>query len=166
MKSNAMVDWETQPAILVNPLKKKKLERHFIFLMVGIGLCVGLYLWMDKSITKAMELYEKDNIKFEMVSKANEGKVAAQLWMAEYYPNEHTTDELDNLIEQGNAEAMIIKAQRVYSSDEALANLLINQAAQEGHTAAMVFLSDKKTVADVSFIGFLTQYVFNGDLDE
>ncbi|MEY0599556.1 hypothetical protein AB7340_17780 [Providencia alcalifaciens] len=163
MKSNTTVDWGTQPAILVNPLKKKKLERHLFLISMGICLCIGFYIWMDKSMTKAVGLYENDTIKSEMVIKANEGKVAAQLWMAVYYPDEHTGNELDSLIEQGNAEAMIIKAQRVYASDEALAKLLLNQAAQEGHHAAMVFLSDKKTVSDVSFIDFLTQYVFNGD---
>lgn len=163
MKSNTTVDWETQPAILVNPLKKKKLEWHLFLISMGICLCIGFYIWMDESITKAVELYENDTIKSEMAIKANEGKVAAQLWMAEHYPDEHTANELDNLIEQGNAEAMIIKAQRVYSSDEVLATSLINQAAREGHPAAMAFLSDKKTVSDVSFIDFLTQYVFNGD---
>lgn len=162
MKSNTTVEWETQPAILVNPLKKKKLEWHLFLISMGICLCIGIYIWMDESITKAVELYEIDTIKSEMAIKANEGKVAAQLWMAEHYPDEHTSDELDSLIEQGNAEAMIIKAQRVYASDEALAKLLINQAALEGHPAAMAFLSDKKTVSDVSFIDFLTQYVFNG----
>lgn len=166
MKSNTTVEWETQPTVLVNPLKKKKLERHLFLISMGICLCVGFYIWMDKSITKAVELYKNDTIKSEMAIKANEGKVAAQLWMAEHYPDEYSSDELDSLIEQGNAEAMIIKAQRVYSSDEALGKLLINQAAQEGHPAAMAFLSDKKTVSNVSFIDFLTQYVFNGGLNE
>lgn len=163
MKSNTTIKWGTQPTVLVNPLKKKKFEKYFILFVVGISLCIGLYLWMDKSITKAVELYENDNIKSEMVSKANEGKVAAQLWMAGHYPDEHTANELDTLIEQGNAEAMIIKAQRVYSSDEVLAISLINQAALEGHPAAVAFLSSKKTLADVSVMDFLTQYVFNGE---
>lgn len=163
MKSNTPIDWETQPTVLVNPLKKKKLERHLFLISMGICLCIGFYIWMDKSVTQAVDLYENDNIKSEMVSKANEGKVAAQLWMAEHYPDEHTADELDTLIEQGNAEAMIIKAQRVYSSDEVLAISLINQAAQEGHPAAVAFLSSKKTLADISVMDFLTQYMFKGD---
>ncbi|EQC1412765.1 hypothetical protein ACY2L5_004117 [Providencia rettgeri] len=119
---------------------------------------------MDKSITKAVDLYKNDNIKSEMVSKANEGKVAAQLWMAEHYPDEHTANELDILIEQGNAEAMIIKAQRVYPSDEVLAISLINQAVQEGHPDAIRYLSDKKT-DDITFTEFF-KYMFKGELNE
>lgn len=163
MKSNTIIDWETQPTVLVNPLKKKKLEQHIFLIGMGICLCIGFYLWMDKSITKASALYENDIIKSEMAIKANEGKVAAQLWMAEHYPDEHTANELDTLIELGNAEAMIIKAQQIYPSDEALAISLINQAAEEGHPAAMVFLSEKNKGADVSFMDFLTQYMFKGD---
>lgn len=163
MKSNTIIDWETQPTVLVNPLKKKKLERHLFLISMGICLCIGFYIWMDKSVTRAVGLYENDIIKSEMAIKANEGKVAAQLWMAEHYPDEHTTNELDTLIELGNAEAMIIKAQQIYPSDEALAISLINQASQEGHPAAVAFLSSKKTLADVSVMDFLTQYMFKGD---
>lgn len=159
MKSNITGDWETQPAILINPLKKKKLERHFILLMVGISLCVGLYFWMDKSMTKAVELYENDTIKPEMVSKANAGKVSAQLWMAEYYPDEHTVNELDTLIEQGNAEAMLVKAQLVYPTNNVLAIGLIRQAAQEGHPGAIRYILEKKNEG-ISVGDFLTQYVF------
>ncbi|MEX6285633.1 hypothetical protein AB6F89_22045 [Providencia hangzhouensis] len=162
MKSNTTVDWETQPAILVNPLKKKKFEKHLIFIMVGIGLCVGLYLWMDKSINKAIALYENDNIKPEMTTKANEGKVPALLWIAAHYPDAQTLDELDTLIAQDNAEAMVLKAQLVYPTDNVLALSLINQAAQEGHPASVRYLSDKKN-RDISVTAFLKQYVFEGD---
>lgn len=164
MKSNTTIKWETQPTVLVNPLKKKKLEQHLFLISIGICLCIGFYLWMDKSGTRAVELYENDNIKSEMVNKANEGKVAAQLWMAKHYPDEHTANELDTLIEQGNAEAMIIKAQRVYSSDEVLFISLINQAAQEGHPDAIRYLSDKKT-DHITFTEFF-KYLFKGELDE
>ncbi|EOE1546000.1 hypothetical protein ACJ9E6_004079 [Providencia rettgeri] len=164
MKSNTPIDWETQPTVLVNPLKKKKLEQHIFLIGIGICLCIGFYLWMDQSGTKAIALYENDIIKSEMTIKANEGKVAAQLWMAEHYPDEHIANELDTLIEQGNAEAMIIKAQRVYPSDEVLAISLINQAAQEGHPDAIRYLSDKKT-DDITFTEFF-KYMFKGELNE
>lgn len=162
MKSNITGDWETQPAILINPLKKKKLERQLILVIVGASLCVGLYFWLDESITKAIHLYENDTIKPVMVSKANAGKVSAQLWMAEYYPDEHTVNELDTLIEQGNAEAMIVKAQLVYPTNNVLAIGLIKQAAKEGHPGAIRYFLAKKN-EDISVGDFLNQYVFKLD---
>lgn len=164
MKSNTTIKWEKQPTALVNPLKKKKFEKYFILFVVGISLCIGLYLWMDKSITKAVELYENDNIKSEMVSKANEGKVLAILWMAKHYPDMQTLGKLESLIEQGNTEAMMIKAQYVYHLDKARATLLIKKAAQQGHPEAIRYLSDKKT-DDITFTKFFN-YMFKGELNE
>lgn len=161
MKSNAAVDRETQPAILVNPLKKKKLERHFIFIIMAIILYVGLYLWMDKELPKIESQLSNDLIKPEISIKANEGKAAALLWMAKYYPNMQTLGKLESLIEQGSTEAMMIKAQYYYYLDKPLAISLINQAAQEGNPDAIRYLSDKNA-NDITFTEFF-KYVFNGD---
>ena len=162
MKSNTMVDWKKYPSVVVNSLKKKKLTQFLFALLVGVSLCTVLYLWMDTALLKLGSRLSNELIKPEMTQKANEGKVKALLWMAEHYPDEHTEDELDTLIEQDNPDAMLFKAQRVYSVDKSLAFSLIQQAAQAGYPDAITYLSDKKATLG-SLVTFLTQYEFKDD---
>lgn len=162
MKADTTIDWENKPVLCLNPQKKQQAIRFGIAILVLVTCAIGFKLWADETIPTAVKQYENDHLKSEMSIKANEGKMAAQLWMAEHYPDEHTTDELNTLIEQGNAEAMMTKAQLVYPTDKTLATSLLNQAAQEGHPDAIRYLSDKKS-SDISFMEFITQYLFNGD---
>ncbi|MGW8594951.1 hypothetical protein ACWBQ1_07265 [Providencia rettgeri] len=157
-------DWQNQQFSYRDTPKKGPKGYVVVILIVLLILAFGSKLWVDKELPKYESRLSNDLIKPEMSIKANEGKELAILWMAKHYPDMQTLGKLENLIEQGNTEAMMIKAQYYYYLDKPLSISLINKAAQQGHPDAIRYLSDKKT-DDITFTEFF-KYMFKGELNE
>ncbi|CAK7035590.1 MAG: hypothetical protein BACC_04475 [Bacteroides sp.] len=122
---------------------KRGSAKKLIMVLLACSVVVFLVVmfvrpWADQLYQQSLD----DEIKNDMVVLADSGKSAAVLWLAEKYPDSGYITQLDALIDQGVAQAMVIKARTVYKFDPDRAYQLMVQAAQEGDAQAVWFLKN------------------------
>ncbi|OHT23093.1 hypothetical protein A3Q29_21340 [Providencia stuartii] len=165
---NTEMNFAHRPAIIVmdNPLKAKEARRFKVMMVILMFVVLGIALFSQQvflpKIKQAEAQFTHDMMKPQMMRLAEQGKVPARLWLAEYYPDAHTEATLDALVVEGNAQAMMLKALLVYPTNKALSLSFIRRAAQEGEPRAVKFVADIQS-GDITLSDFMSHDMFQGD---
>lgn len=162
-------NWEGKPAIVVNPFKSQKVLNNTL---IGVAVfIVGFFLWnfagsfFENRVKPSTKAYINDVYKPDMSAMAAQGKTPAILWMAANYPDASTNAQLDALIANNNADAMMLKAQQLYKAQQPTqAYAMVQMAAAQGQPDAIIQTANKPEFAkDATFTALktiFTDYVF------
>lgn len=145
--------WEGKPSIVINPFKDKEVSLKII--IGGAILLVGFILWnmagtfFSERVVPSAQAFHNDLYKPEMTLMAEQGKTPAILWMAANYPDAKTNAQLDALIANNNADAMMVKAKQLYKARQPVAaEAMVNMAAAQGHPDAIQQTVKKAELSD------------------
>ncbi|MDV7585426.1 hypothetical protein R4575_16770 [Acinetobacter baumannii] len=156
-------NWEGKPPIVINPFRQKTALKYLMSIPILIYLLffATTYIedFMDIKVRPAAQIYYNDGMKPDMEKLARQGKASAILWLAQYYPKEQNS-AFDQLVSAKNPDALMIKAQQLHPSNKDLSLKYLQAAAQEGHPAAIKYLSKEKLDNRMDMTDFFKTYVF------